>query len=186
MTVYIALLRAVNLGSYNKVAMAELRAFVTGLGMKDAQTVVQSGNVVFRRDTAPTGRLETLLEAAAGNQLGLVTDFFVRTAREWREIIAANPFPAEAKSDPSHLVVMPLKKAPDAGALSALRGAISGREVVHTRGREAYFVYPDGIGPSKLTTALIERKLGTRGTARNWNTVLKLGALAEAGPSSKD
>jgi len=39
-------------------------------------------------------------------------------------------------------------------------------------------VYPDGIGRSRLTSAVIENKLGTRGTARNWNTVLKLAALA--------
>ncbi len=179
MTICIALLRAVNLGSHNKVAMADLRAFVAGLGMEDVRTVVQSGNVVFRCAAASTARLEALLESAASKQLGLVTDFFVRTAREWRDIIAANPFAVEARTDPSHLVVMSLKKAPDLGAVSALQDAIGGREVVRAQGREAYFVYPDGIGPSKLTTALIERKFGTRGTARNWNTVLKLGALAE-------
>jgi uncharacterized protein (DUF1697 family) len=61
-----------------------------------------------------------------------------------------------------------------------LRGAIAGREIVHTEGPHAYIVYPDGIGRSRLTNTLIEKKLGTRGTGRNWNTVLKLGALAGA------
>jgi len=51
---------------------------------------------------------------------------------------------------------------------------------VHGDGQQAYIVYPDGIGRSRLTAALIERKLATRGTARNWNTVMKLAALAEA------
>ena len=56
--------------------------------------------------------------------------------------------------------------------------AIKGREVVRTDGSHAYIVFPDGVGRSRLTHDLIERKLGTRGTGRNWNTVLKLGALA--------
>ena len=94
--------------------------------------------------------------------------------------MTANPFPAEAKSDPGHLVVMCLKSAPGREAVSALQQAISGREVIRAKGREAYIVYPDGIGRSRLTTALIEKKLGTRGTARNWNTVMKLAALADA------
>ena len=73
---------------------------------------------------------------------------------------------------------MPLRGAPTAVALTALRAAIQGREVVEARGRELYLVYPDGVGPSKLTITVIERKLGLRGTARNWNTTLKLAALA--------
>jgi uncharacterized protein (DUF1697 family) len=72
---------------------------------------------------------------------------------------------------------MVLKDAPKAGAVKALQAAITGREIVRAHGREAYLVYPDGIGPSKLTHALIEKTLGTRGTGRNWNTVLKLDVL---------
>ena len=63
--------------------------------------------------------------------------------------------------------------------MKALQDAIKGREVVKARGKQAYFVYPDGMGRSKLTIKMIEKALGTRGTARNWNTVLKLGELAQ-------
>jgi uncharacterized protein (DUF1697 family) len=72
-----------------------------------------------------------------------------------------------------------LKEAPSREDVIALQTAIKGREVVRAEGRHAYIVYPDGVGRSRLTNALIERKLGTRGTGRNWNTVLKLGALAD-------
>ena len=65
-----------------------------------------------------------------------------------------------------------------AAQVSALQAAIKGREIVKARGKQAYFVYPDGVGRSKLTIQVIEKALGTRGTARNWNTVLKLGELA--------
>jgi uncharacterized protein (DUF1697 family) len=179
---HIALLRAVNLAARNMVAMADLRALAEGLGFQQARTLLQSGNLVF--DSKPSGAaLEKLLEATAKKRLGLETDFFVRTAKEWQAAIAANPFPAQARTDPSHLVLLCLKTAPDRQAVAALRQAIKGRELAESAGRQAYLVYPDGIGRSKLTMALVERHLGTRGTGRNWNTVLKLAAAATGAAS---
>jgi uncharacterized protein (DUF1697 family) len=136
--------------------------------------------VVFRSGAHTAAQLERLLEQAALKRLGLETDFFVRTTADWKALIAGNPFPKEAELDPSHLLVVFLKDAPDPENVTALQKAIVGREVVRAKGRHAYVVYPDGIGRSRLTSALIEKKLGTRGTGRNWNTVQKLGALAGA------
>ena len=178
---HIALLRAVNLAGYNKVGMADLKALLVGLGFKDAQTLLQSGNVVFSGGSKTTAALEQALERAAAKQLGLHTDFFVRTAAEWQAFIDANPFPREAQDDPSHLLAVIVKDDVVAKHVAALQASIVGREVVRAKGRCAYVVYPDGIGRSKLTSAIIEKKLGTRGTARNWNTVLKLRTLVEAG-----
>ena len=175
---HVALLRAVNLGSHNKIGMSDLRDLLVGLGFEHVQTLLQSGNIVFEA-RGKTTALEQTLERAAAKQLGLETDFFVRTAKEWRAVIEANPFPREAKDDPSHLLAVITKDPVDPANVTALQKAIVGREVVRAKGRCAYIVYPDGIGRSKLTSAVIEKKLGTRGTARNWNTVLKLGILAE-------
>lgn len=180
MTTHVGLLRAINLGSYNRVAMRDLCALLDKLGMRDTRSLLQSGNVVFGSDVKSPPKLESVLEAALAKRLGVETDVFVRTAKEWQAIIAGNPFPKQAKDDPGHLVVMCLKDAPDAAAVTALQQAITGREVVRAGSRHAYFVYPDGMGRSKLTIKLIEKKLGTSGTARNWNTVLKLGALTSA------
>jgi len=180
MPVHIALLRAINVGGHRPVAMADLRDLLARLGLGDGRSLLQSGNLVFRSDAGKSGPLETLLETEAARRLDLHTDFFVRSADEWAAIVSRNPFPAEAERDPGHLVVMFLKAAPAAEDVAALGAAIKGREVVRTDGRQAYIVYPDGMGRSKLTTALVERKLRTRGTARNWNTVSKLGALAES------
>ena len=174
---HIALLRAVNLGPHNKISMADLKALIVGLGFEDVQTLLQSGNVVFEASGKATA-LEQALERAAAKQFGLETDFFVRTAQEWQSVIDANPFPHEAKDDASHLLAVITKDAVDPAKVTMLQKAIVGREVVRAKGRCAYIVYPDGIGRSKLTSAIIEKKLGTRGTARNWNTVLKLGTLA--------
>ena len=180
MTSYIALLRAVNLPGHNTVGMADLKALLDKLGFEHARTLLQSGNMVFRSDEGSSAKLEALLAGAAKKRLGLETDFFVRNATEWKAVIAANPFPEEAKRDPARLVMMCLKDAPSREAVTALQSAIKGREVVRAKGRQAYVVYPDGQGESRLTIAVIEKKLGTRGTGRNWNTVLKLAALAGA------
>jgi len=160
--------------------MAELRDLLAELGFANVQSLLQSGNLVFDSRAGTPARLESRLEQAAKDGLELETAFFLRTAKEWAAIVAGNPFPNEAKRDPAHLVVLLLKRAPDRGHVTALEQAIAGREVIRAGGRHLYIVYPDGIGRSRLTNALIEQKLGTQGTARNWNTVLKLASLAAA------
>ena len=103
---HIALLRAINLPGHNKAGMADLRELLVGLGFADAQTLLQSGNLVFSGGNTPTMALEQTLERAAAQQLKLDTDFFVRTAKEWQAIIDANPFRREAKADPSLLLAV--------------------------------------------------------------------------------
>jgi uncharacterized protein (DUF1697 family) len=171
-----ALLRAVNVGGRGSLAMADLRKVAEGLGYGAVKTLLQSGNLVFDAK-GKTDALERALEGALKQQLGIATDFMVRGAEEWSAIIAANPFPDEAKSDPGHLVVMVLKDRVTEKAVAVLQASVKGREIIRPADRELYITYPDGIGRSKLTGSLIENKLGTRGTARNWNTVTKLGAL---------
>ncbi|MBM2812150.1 MAG: hypothetical protein HW416_2909 [Chloroflexi bacterium] len=171
---YVALLRGINVGGHAQVAMADLRNLLTGLGFGDVRSLLQSGNLVFRSDAQPGANIERLLEREAASRLDLRTDFLVRTADEWTKVVSSNPFAEIAERDPSHLVVMFLKAAPDEAAVDALRAAVVGREEVRAVGSQAYVTYPDGIGRSRLTIAVIESKLGTRGTGRNWNTVLKL------------
>ena len=177
MTTHIALLRGVNLAGKKMVAMAELRAWLGELGFQDVQTLLQSGNVVFRGGRRSGASLEAYLEAEAEKALDLATSFMVRTAEEWAGVIARNPFPDVAKKTPAQLLVSVLKGAPDAAAIARLAAAVPGRERATVVGRELYLVYPDGVGASKLTAAIMDRALGVRGTARNWNTVLKLGAV---------
>ena len=179
MTTRIALLRGINVGGNRKVAMADLRDMAAGLGLTDVRTLLQTGNLVFGGGErgGDGAALERLLEAEARAKLSLDTQFFVRTAAEWERVVAQNPCGVEAARDPGHLVVWCLKAAPGAAQVRALQAAITGREVARVVGREAYLVYPDGIGGSRLTAAVLDRTLGVRGTGRNWNTVLKLAAL---------
>jgi uncharacterized protein (DUF1697 family) len=177
MTTYIALLRGINVGGHKKVAMSDLRALAVDLGFANPRSILQSGNLVFEGDRKPPAEIETLIGDAVREQLDVESDIFVRTAAEWRKVVGANPFGAEATRDPGHLLVMCLRRAPKAVEVASLRAAIVGPERVEAVGREAYFVYPAGVGTSRLTHVIIERTLGTRGTARNWNTVRKLAEM---------
>ena len=179
MTVQIALLRAVNVAGHGTVAMATLRTFFAELGFDGARTLLQSGNVVFAGAGPSNAALERRLEGEAEKRLGLRTTFFVRTAADWASLIAQNPFSEEAERDPGHLVVVCLKAAPKAAAVTALQAAIKGPEIVRAGSRHVYITYPAGIGKSRLTAVVLEKALGSPGTGRNWNTVLKLAALAK-------
>ena len=178
MPTYIALVRGINVGGYKMVAMSDLRDWLAALGFAEPRTLLQSGNLTFRAPARSTAQLERTLETEARSRLRLHADFFVRTAGEWREVIAGNPFRQQAARDPARLLVMFLKDAPQPAAVTRLQSAITGPELVRANGRQAYVVFPDGIGRSRLSSTVIEKKLDTRGTGRNWNTVLKLGTLA--------
>jgi uncharacterized protein (DUF1697 family) len=173
----IALLRAINVGGNSNIRMAELRKLGESLGFSGVKTLLQSGNMVFNAREADTAVLEQQWETAVERQLGVKTSFRVRSQKEWLELVAANPFEAEATQDPSHLLALIARDAIGQAAIAALRGAIRGRERIEAGERCLYAVYPDGIGGSKLTVKLIERQLSTPVTGRNWNTVLKLAAL---------
>jgi uncharacterized protein (DUF1697 family) len=160
--------------------MTDLRQFLTGLGLGDARSLLQSGNLVFDSKARTGAELERFLEAEATQRFGMEIEFFVRTPEEWKSIIRQNPFRKEAELDPGHLLMMLLKSAPDAEYVAALQSEITGPEIVRAKGRQLYAFYPVGVGRSRVTNAVIERKVG-RCTGRNWNTVLKLAILAKSG-----
>jgi len=161
--------------------MTDLRNFLTQLGFDDVRSLLQSGNLVFDSRARIGAELERFLEAESLKRFALEIDFFVRAPEEWKSMIRQNPFRKEAELDPAHLVVMLLKSPPRAEDVAALQEGISGgSEIVRAKGRQLYAFYPKGIGRSRLTNAVIERKLG-RCTGRNWNTVLKLAVLAKSG-----
>jgi uncharacterized protein (DUF1697 family) len=168
-----AFLRAVNLAGHNRIAMADLRRVCETSGLSNVRTLLQSGNVVFESDT-DSADLEQQLESALRRTLALETHVMVRTQAALDSVVRHNPFPAEAKADPAHLVVVFLKTAAKAASVEALQARIKGREVVRGRGAHLYIVYPDGIGTSRLTGAAIDNAIATPGTGRNWNTVLKI------------
>lgn len=179
MTRYVALLRAVNVGG-RKVTMKELREMAGELGLANAQTLLASGNLVFETKKTAPAKLEATLETAIEKAFGLFSDVMVRDTGEWRAMIDANPFPKKAKDDPAHLVVAVGKAAPDAKALAkwleGFRAKYDKGEQLKVIGRDMFIDYGDSIGQSKL---IVPKKLFT-GTARNWNTTLKIADMLEA------
>lgn len=178
MTVHIALLRAVNLGPHRRVANESLVEVCEGAGLSAVETYLPTGNVVFQDTGRGPIALETLLEKDLAKRARLRTEVFVRSGFEWATLLQQNPFPEMAEEDPSHLVVVFLKRAPSPEAAAKLRGSLRGPEKASVFGAHLFVTYPKGIARSPLTLARIEGTLGTRGTARNWNTVVELGRRA--------
>jgi uncharacterized protein (DUF1697 family) len=168
---YISLLRGINVGGNKIIAMSDLRALYESLGFQDVETLLQSGNVVFRAAKADARKIE----AAIQKKFGMDVTVILRTHHDLVEIIRRNPFEKRGV-EPGKLVVVFLSDEPNAAAARALTESYAGPEEAHVTGREMYVYYPDGQGRSKFTHTLIEKTLGVSGTARNWNTVKKLEA----------
>ena len=165
----VALLRGVNLGG-RKVVMSQLRAACEEAGFTGVETLIASGNLVLG-SKLKEAKLEKKLEAVILEDLGLKTDVFARTDSELKAIIAANPFKAFANANPSFLVVYFMRAKASAAEMEAMaKTALTGEEVRQGEGC-LYIKFPKGQGVSKLKTPKL-------GTARNWNTVTKLAAMA--------
>jgi uncharacterized protein (DUF1697 family) len=175
--VYVALLRGINLGTRNRIGMADLRAVVEALGGEDVATHVQSGNVVFRSRHPSAAAVEKKLAARLESDTRLSVDVMVRTAAELERICAANPY-ADREQDPKKLHVAFLAARPSRDAVEELGSRAKPPEAVTVNGREAYLHLPGGLGRSELA-ASVEKVLGTA-TMRNWRTVLALAELALA------
>jgi uncharacterized protein (DUF1697 family) len=174
--VYIALLRGINVGG-KVLKMADLREAVGDLGFSGVQTYLQSGNLVFRGETADDETLATRISRAIHEKTGMDVPVLIRTALEWDAVIAANPFPAAADGAPKTLHAFILERQPDSARADALRARDFGSEEWRIVGGALYLHTPDGFGKSRLGNT-IERPLKVPMTARNWNTVLALGNLA--------
>ena len=176
MTVYVSMLRGVNVGGSSRIKMDALRTAYESLGLEDVQTLLQSGNVLFRSRLADRQQLAKRIMQELERRFDLAIEVVLRRLDEVATIVERGPVLSE-RADPSKLLVMFLSAVPDAAAQATLRKWHKDKELkelLELRGPEIYLYYPDGVGRSKLTGAVIESKLDTAGTARNWNTLLKL------------
>ncbi|HYE61686.1 MAG TPA: DUF1697 domain-containing protein [Phycisphaerales bacterium] len=178
MAIGVALIRGINVGSTRSLPMQVLRECCERVGMLDVRTYIQSGNVVFRWAgpglASVAAKLEGEIEQAGGFRPAVV----LRTRAELHMAVAANPFAARAENEPAKLLVVYLQGKPSAGAGAALDQVKRGNEQLRLVGREVFIDFPDGVGKSKLSLAGVEKAVGV-GTARNWNTTLKLLAMAD-------
>jgi len=180
MNVIISLLRGVNLGGHHQVKMADLCALYGTLGYCDARSHINSGNIVFRCRQKDLASIAKKLETAIEKKYGFHVDVVVRTTAELRDVIRRNPFAKRKNIEPSKFLVTFFDQSPAAEICTQIRCLKPDPEQLHLDGREIYAYFPEGVGQSKLFRALSGKPLKKEGTARNWNTVLKLLEIAEA------
>ncbi|RXS86486.1 DUF1697 domain-containing protein [Streptomyces sp. TM32] len=176
----IALLRGINVGGHNSFPKARQLELAESLGLKEVSVLLQTGNIVFADPGTPPEETARMLHDRIAADLGLTVPVVVRTRDELAAAVAANPFPA-AVPEPKSLHVTFLSAVPaDTSRLDALHQAAFAPDQYRLIGRELYLWCPGGIGRSKLAETVGRVRLGVTATARNWNTVTKLLALADA------
>lgn len=175
MQTWIALLRGINVGGNNKIAMATLRSTLEAAGCRSVRTYIQSGNVIFDCSVKSKRNLSKRIGDAIEEQFGFRPQILLLTHDEFHTAVENNPFP-DALDAPKTLHFFFL----DASPISPDDGAISRLAVPSERyrlvGSVFYLHAPDGIAHSKLASG-VERKLGTTATARNYNTIENLSAM---------
>jgi len=182
MATHIALLRGINVGGRNKVAMADLRTVVAALGHTDVATYIQSGNVVFTSAGEDAGALASTMEQAIADRLGVKPAVIVLSCEDLARAMRDNPYPGEPNPRFVHAVFF---REPPAGAQEAIEAGQrrsaekGGRDTARLVGATLYLHTPDGFGRSELALYLLNRAASpvATGTARNWATVTKLLAL---------
>jgi uncharacterized protein (DUF1697 family) len=170
MTAYIVMLRSVNVSGHNTVKMEVLRGLCQGLGFRNVETYVQSGNIAFQtvseNPTALSKRIgETILRS-----FGFETPVIVRASKEMRNIVANNPFLKERGVDSSKLHVTFLSETAQRESVKKLEKLATSPDRFFTALREIYLYCPGGYGQTKLSNNAIERALSVRATTRNWKT----------------
>ena len=179
MPVIICMLRGVNVGGRNMIKMDALKALCVSLKLKDPQTYVQSGNVIFSSQEKDLAKLAKRIQDGIEKSLKFRPGIMLRTAEDLREVVKKNPFAKRTGIEPGKLLVNFLAADPGKQAREKALAIKIGPEEIHLVGREAYIYFPNGQGRSKFPWAAIERALGTSGTGRNWNSVTKMLEIAE-------
>jgi len=177
--VYLALLRGVNVGGKHRLPMKDLARLCTEIGARDVQTVIQSGNVVFRgMDELGRGFAPKLSDGLL-TQFGIPVPVVVRTRDEWTKVVVGNPFLGRG-ADPASLHVAFLARRPSRAEVESLDPDRSPPDVFEVRDTEIFLRLPNGAARSRLDTRYFDQALGTTSTFRNWRTVLRLHEIALA------
>lgn len=178
MDVVVSLLRSVNLGAHNRVSMADLRELFESLKLRNPQTYIQSGNIVFQTAEKDQVRLASRIETGIQRRFGFQSKVILRTLAEMKNVVAKNPFAGRPEIEPNRLLVTFLARDPTSGAKEKVLKIKTDPEELKIEGREVYIYYPNGLARPKIPWTAIEKALDTPGTGRNWNTVMKLVEIA--------
>lgn len=174
MKTYIALLKGINVGGHKKVPMAELRDLLTNAGFQNVQTYIQSGNAIFQA-SEKASELETKIENLISIQFGFEVSVIIKSNKELQSILDASPFSKE-KKEKSYFIL--LNGIPESNLVEEVDQLIYENEEIIIKNDCLYFYCSTGFGKTKFNMNSYERKLNVTGTARNYNTMVKLLSLS--------
>ena len=175
---FIGLIRGINVGGNKIVKMADLREMLTGMGFENVRTLLQSGNFVIETQSRGAEDVRKAIQDEAKSKLGVDAEFFLFAPKDWASIIEGNPFPDAAVERASRLMVYLGREAIKPADLEPLESYRVPSERLRAVAGVVYLDCPEGIGTSKMLSSKPWCKLTSTGTMRNWNTVMKLAALA--------
>jgi len=172
MQTIISLLRGVNMAGHNKIKMTGLSSLFKEIGFKDAETYIQSGNIVFNDPASLSdAELTVKIEEAIRKEFKYNIPVINRTPEELRDILSLNPFAEEENFDPEKLAVIFLYEKPSESQIEKVKGINYPPDKFLIAGKEIYIYCPNGFGRSKIYTGFFENKMKVTGTGRNWNTI---------------
>ncbi len=179
MDTYITLLRGVNMTGHNVIKMTSLANMLKNIGYADAETYIQSGNIVYTCHNNNKDNVSAMIKNAILAELNLDIAVITRTSDDLTKIISANPFLEEPGFDPSKMAVLFLELKPSYAQIQKVAGINYPPDKFRINDSEIYVYCPNGFGKTKLYTNFFEAKMKVTGTARNWRTVTKLQEMAE-------
>jgi uncharacterized protein (DUF1697 family) len=179
MQTYITFLRGVNMAGHNKIKMTDLFVLYQDLGFNDAETFIQSGNVIFTCSSGMSVRdISLRIETAIHQKYDYDVPVMIRTHEEIKKLIPVNPFLAEENFDPSKMAVIFLHEHPSEAQIQKVIKIDYPPDKFKIIGSEIFIYCPDGFGRTKLYTNFFENKMKIKGTGRNWNTINKILGIA--------
>jgi uncharacterized protein (DUF1697 family) len=179
MTTYVALLYSIVIDAKRRVVMSDLRSIAESLGYKNVRTLVSTGNLVFEADGTSVASIEKKLEKAFADFHGKHVDIIVKTADDWKRLVASNPFLDEAEAEPDRVGIRIMRDPHRPDLADFLRPYQTAGERIELIDGHVWVHYPGQISLSKLSGQLTPKRMGGIGTARNWNTVKRLGEMLD-------
>ncbi|WP_397540090.1 DUF1697 domain-containing protein [Rummeliibacillus pycnus] len=177
MTIYIALLRGINVGGHNIVKMQDLRSTLENLGLDQVKTYIQSGNIIFQSDEN-MDRLQNQIEQEINNRFGFFVPVILRTELEWEALINNCPYPQNSLVEGESVHVALLEKEPTKESVNYLLEFKSENEECFIQGKEVYLFLRQSFRNAKIPIHI--QKLGVPITIRNWKTIMKLSEMVSA------
>ncbi|CAH2717173.1 hypothetical protein BACCIP111895_04363 [Neobacillus rhizosphaerae] len=176
MTIYITLLRGINVGGHHKIKMADLKSLLETMGLQKVKTYIQSGNVLFESEE-DAKHLSQRMEDEINKTFGFPVPVILRTAEEFEQIIKNCPYSTDLLNEGESVQIAFLADEPSPEGINYLLNFPSDQDECSIIGKEVYFFFRQSIRDSKLATQL--PKLGVPATVRNWKTVIKLSTMSK-------